>query len=135
VAKAMSNFQDQVTSNPTSFAQRGAVTAFRLPSETIEKMRDEFHARRDLIVRLLNDIPGLSLSAPSGAFYAFVDASAYMKGDDVRLAGHLLDVARVATIPGSVFEGNGYLRLSYATSRANIESGVSRIANALAQLQ
>lgn len=134
VAKAMSNFQDQVTSNPTSFAQRGAVVAFGLPVETIESMRAEFHGRRDLIVRLINAVPGLSIDAPAGAFYAFVDASNCMGGDDAKLAEHLLEKAGVATIPGSVFEGPGYLRMSYATSRDNIEQGVARIAEALAQL-
>ena len=94
VAKAMSNFQDQVTSNPTSFAQRGAVVAFGLPKEVVDAMRDEFHARRDLIVGLVNEVPGLSLKPPAGAFYAFVDASAYMGGDDAKLAEHLLDTGR-----------------------------------------
>ena len=134
VAKAMSNFQDQVTSNPTSFAQRGATVAFGLPSEVVDTMRDEFHGRRDLIVRLVNEIPGLSLKPPSGAFYAFVDASAHMDGDDAKLAEHLLESVGVATIPGSVFEGPGYLRMSYATSRENIQAGVTRIAEALDRL-
>ncbi len=135
VAKAMSNFQDQVTSNPTSFAQKGAVVAFNLPASTVEAMRVEFEARRDLIVRLINDVPGLSMRAPCGAFYAFVDASQFMNGDDASLASHLLDTARVAAIPGSVFEGPGYLRMSYATSRKNIELGVARIAEALAKMR
>lgn len=134
VAKAMSNFQDQVTSNPTSFAQRGAAIAFALPADIVEEMRAEFHARRDLIVKLVNSVPGLCLKAPAGAFYAFVDASAHMNGDDVNLAEFLLERARVATIPGSVFEGPGYLRISYATSRAQIEAGVARIAEALGRL-
>ena len=135
VAKAMSNFQDQVTSNPTSFAQRGAVVAFGLPSSAVETMRAEFHARRDLIVRLINSVPGLAVEPPAGAFYAFVDASSYFDGNDVRLAEHLLDTAGVAAIPGSVFESPGYLRLSYATSRENIEAGVSKIAEALDRLR
>jgi len=135
VARAMSNFQDQVTSNPTSFAQKGAVIAFGLAADVIGAMRTEFQARRDLIVRLINEVPGLSLKAPSGAFYAFVDASAYMGGDDARLAEHLLESAGVATIPGSVFEGPGYLRMSYATSREQIQAGVARIAEALDRLR
>ncbi|MHB8637056.1 MAG: pyridoxal phosphate-dependent aminotransferase [Fimbriimonadaceae bacterium] len=135
VAKAMSNFQDQVTSNPTSFAQRGATVAFGLPANVVAAMRDEFHARRDLIVRLLNAIPGLSIKPPSGAFYAFVDASSYMGGDDAKLAEHLLATAGVATIPGSVFEGRGYLRLSYATSRENIQAGIERMAEALDRMR
>ena len=135
VAKAMSNFQDQVTSNPTSFAQRGAVVAFGLPAESVEAMRAEFEARRDLIVGLLREIPGVKIDPPKGAFYAFPDVSALLKpGEtDLDLAAELLEKALVAVVPGSVFEGQGHIRLSYATSRVNIEKGVGRIAEALRQ--
>ncbi|MFN3683093.1 MAG: pyridoxal phosphate-dependent aminotransferase [Fimbriimonadaceae bacterium] len=137
VAAAMSNFQDQVTSNPTSFAQKGAVAAFHLPEEAVETMRAEFEARRDLIVGLLRQIPGLKVPKPDGAFYAFPNVSAYLGGrfpDDAALCEHLLEEARVATVPGSVFEGPGHLRLSYATGRRDIEEGVARIAEALAKI-
>ncbi len=130
VAKAMSNFQDQVTSNPTSFAQKGAVVAFNLPSEAVEQMRFEFEARRDLIVGLLGQIPDLKIPEPKGAFYVFPDMSAY-DGDDLALSAYLLEEAMVATVPGSVFEGPGHIRLSYAASRHDIERGVARIAEAL----
>lgn len=136
VAKAMSNLQDQVTSNPTSFAQKGAIAAFGLPAETVEAMRAEFEVRRDLIVRLLKEIPNVFVPEPRGAFYVFPDFSAYLGGDiatDEDLSAYLLTEARVATIPGSVFEGPGHLRMSYATSREDIEKGVSRIAEALAR--
>jgi aspartate aminotransferase len=136
VAQAMSNFQDQVTSNPTSFAQKGAIVAFNLPADEVEAMRQEFEARRDLVVRLLRQIPGLRVPEPQGAFYVLPDASAHLTGDiktDVDLAAYLLQEAKVATIPGSVFEGAGHLRLSYAASRADIERGVERIADALAR--
>ncbi len=137
VAKAMSNFQDQVTSNPTSFAQKGAVVAFNLPSESVEEMRAEFEVRRDLIVGLLSDIPGVKITPPKGAFYAFPDVSACLKpGEtDIDLAEYLLETAHVAVVPGSVFEGPGHIRLSYATSRKNIEEGVRRIKDALANRQ
>ena len=137
VAKAMSNFQDQVTSNPTSFAQKGAVVAFNLPSESVEEMRAEFEVRRDLIVGLLSDIPGVKITPPKGAFYAFPDVSACLKpGEtDIELAEYLLETAHVAVVPGSVFEGPGHIRLSYATSRKNIEEGVRRIKDALANRQ
>jgi aspartate aminotransferase len=133
VAKAMSNFQDQVTSNPTSFAQKGAVVAFNLPASDVEAMRAEFEVRRDLIVRLLADIPGVRIEAPKGAFYAFPNVSAYLRDGetDVDLATYLLEQAMVAVVPGSVFEGHGHIRLSYATSRENIEKGVARIREAL----
>jgi aspartate aminotransferase len=134
VAKAMSNFQDQVTSNPTSFAQKGAVVAFNLPSESVESMRVEFEFRRDLIVGLLSEIPGFKIAPPKGAFYAFPDVSqCLLPGEtDGELAEFLLEKAHVAVVPGSVFEGEGHIRLSYATSRSNIEEGVRRIKDALA---
>lgn len=137
VAKAMSNLQDQVTSNPTSFAQSGAVEAFRMPPDAVEEMRKEFHARRDLAVRLVGEIPKLTVDVPKGAFYLFVDVSAYLGGrfpTDVELAEFLLEESFVATVPGSVFMGPGHLRLSYATSREQIESGLARIKNSLAKL-
>ena len=137
IAKAMSNFQDQVTSNPTSFAQKGAIAAFNLPGEAVESMRTEFLARRDLIVGLLRAIPGLQTPEPRGAFYAFPDFSSYLGGkvaSDLDLAAFLLEDAKVATVPGSVFEGPGHLRLSYAASRENIEKGVARIAESLKKL-
>ena len=137
IAKAMSNFQDQVTSNPTSFAQKGAVVAFGLDSSVVEAMRVEFEARRDLIVSRLQAIPNVHISPPKGAFYAFADVSAYLGGTcltDVDLSTFLLETAKVATVPGSVFEGAGHLRLSYAASRQDIERGVARISEALQTL-
>jgi aspartate aminotransferase len=136
VAKAMSNFQDQVTSNPTSFAQKGAVAAYHLDATAVEAMRVEFQARRDLIVGLLRQIPGLKVFEPQGAFYVLPDVTAFLGGEietDIDLAAWLLAQARVATVPGTVFEGPGHLRLSYAASRADIEKGVGRIAEALAK--
>jgi aspartate aminotransferase len=137
VAKAMSNFQDQVTSNPNSFAQKGAVAAFNLPSDAVEAMRVEFEGRRDLIVSLLRQVPNLKVREPKGAFYVFPDVSYYLEGEiesDMDLATYLLERAQVATVPGSVFEGKGHLRLSYAASRENIQRGVARIADALQKL-
>jgi aspartate aminotransferase len=137
VAKAMSNFQDQVTSNPTSFAQKGATAAYNLPDEAVEAMRAEFEARRDLVIGLLRNIPGIKVREPKGAFYAFPDMGAFLGGKvatDIELAEFLLAEARVATVPGTVFHGPGHLRLSYAASRENIERGVARIAEALQKL-
>jgi aspartate aminotransferase len=137
VAKALSNLQDQITSNPTSFAQKGATVAFNMPAESVEVMRAEFEARRDIISRLLGEIPGVKMLLPKGAFYAFPDVTSYLGGriaNDIDLAGYLLEEAKVAVIPGTVFEGEGHIRLSYACSRADIERGVGRIAEALSKL-
>ena len=137
VAKAMSNLQDQVTSNPTAFAQKGAVAAYAMPSDAVEAMRAEFEARRDLVVAGLRRIPNVKVPEPKGAFYVFPDVSHYLGGEiasDAALATYLLEKANVATVPGSVFEGTGHLRMSYAASRNDIERGVARIAEALAAL-
>jgi aspartate aminotransferase len=137
VASAMGNLQDQVTSNPNSFAQKGAVTAFRLPKDQIEPMRLEFQARRDLIIELLRGIPKVQVAKPEGAFYALPDMSAYLNNkikDDITLAEHLLETVQVATVPGTVFEAPGHIRISYAASRENIRKGIERIANALQEL-
>jgi aspartate aminotransferase len=137
VAKAMSNFQDQVTSNANSFAQKGAVKAFSLGESTVEEMRREYQQRRDLVVDLLRGIPDVTVNLPHGAFYVMPNVQAYLGGrisGDIELAEYLLDEARVATVPGSVFEGQGHLRLSYAASRENLRNGVGRISDALQKL-
>jgi aspartate aminotransferase len=137
VAAAMTNLQDQVTSSANSFAQKGAVKALQLPSDQIEPMRQEFEARRDLVIELLRGIPNVSVSVPKGAFYVLPDVRAYLNGkikDDLTLVEHLLDEAKVATVPGTVFEAVGHIRISYATSRENINKGIERISNTLQKL-
>ncbi|HVT11211.1 MAG TPA: pyridoxal phosphate-dependent aminotransferase [Fimbriimonadaceae bacterium] len=138
VAKAMSNFQDQVTSNANSFAQKGAVKAFTLGSDAVEEMRSEYENRRNLVVGLLRDIPDVTVNVPSGAFYAMPNVSAYLGGrfsTDLELAEYLLEEGKVATVPGSVFEGHGHIRLSYAASRENLKAGIARISDALQKLR
>lgn len=133
VAKAMSALQDQVTSNATSFAQVGAIAALKMPDEAVEAMRVEFQARRDLIIELLNAIPGVRCALPGGAFYAFADISDRLAPgqSDLDFSEQLLEKAHVAVVPGSVFEGPGHIRLSYATSREAIQRGVARLAEFL----
>lgn len=137
VVKAVSAFQDQVTSNPTSFAQIGAITALGLDSTSIEVMRSEFDARRNLGFAELSKIPNLRVPKPMGAFYFFVDISAHLGGrlkTDAELAEYLLEQVHVATVPGSVFEGDGFLRISYTASQDNIRRGIQRIGEALGRL-
>lgn len=134
VAKLMSSIQDQMTSNPTSFAQAGAIAALSMNANDLEAMRAEFEARRDLIISRLNQIPGVTCPVPQGAFYAFPDISSFLGGeihDDAALAEHLLEKAHLAAIPGSVFEGPGHLRFSYATNQETISRGMDRLAEAL----
>lgn len=135
VAKAMSALQDQMTSNATTFAQVGAIAALQLPADAVEAMRQEFEQRRNLICERLNAIPGVRCALPGGAFYAFADVTgALQEGEtDLQLANALLDEAHVAVIPGSVFEGPGHLRFSYATSRIEIGRGVERVGEFLAK--
>lgn len=137
VAKLMSSIQDQMTSNPTSFAQAGAIAALSMNADDLEAMRVEFEARRDLIVGRLNQIPGVSCPVPQGAFYAFPDISSFLGGEihnDAAMAEHLLEKAHLAAIPGSVFEGAGHLRFSYATNQETISRGMDRLAEALAAI-
>ncbi|HAY14393.1 MAG TPA: aspartate aminotransferase [Armatimonadetes bacterium] len=133
VATALSNLQDQVTSNPTSFAQYGALQALQTSADEIAAMRESFRARRDLMVKLLQEIPGVTVDVPAGAFYVFPDVSTYLSDscDDVQLVNELLEEVGVATVPGSVFSGPGHIRLSYAVSPDEIERGVARIGEAL----
>jgi aspartate aminotransferase len=143
--KAMTTLQGQSTSNPTSFAQAAAVAALDGPQECVEEMRREFDARRVRMVALLRAIPGVTCFEPRGAFYCFPDVSAYVGkrprgggapiADDVALCDHLLDVGRVAVVPGSGFGAPGFVRLSYATSMAHIVGGIARMAEALSALE
>jgi aspartate aminotransferase len=138
VASAMSNFQDQVTSNPTSFAQKGAIAAFNMDASSVEAMRKEFEGRRDLFVEKLRAIDRLNVPTPKGAFYVFADVSKFLGNGidtDIQLAEYLLDEAKLATVPGSVFEGEGHIRLSYAASREDLKRGAQRLGEALAKLK
>ena len=137
VVKAMSDLQDQVTSGATTFSQFGALAALSLDRAEVEKMRETFERRRDLIVSLVRQVPNVDVFTPLGAFYVFPDVSAYIGSrfkDDIVLADWLLEEAKVATVPGSVFHGPGHLRLSYATSEDEIKKGVERLADALSSI-
>ncbi|MDE6491055.1 MAG: pyridoxal phosphate-dependent aminotransferase [Muribaculaceae bacterium] len=142
LAKAVSKLQSQYTSGPSSIAQKAAEAAYNGPQECIEEMRQAFERRRDLVVKLAKEIPGLKVNEPQGAFYLFPEVSSYFGkryGDRVinnagDLALYLLDEAHVATVDGAAFCAPGYIRLSYATSDNNIRKALARIAEALARL-
>jgi aspartate aminotransferase len=138
LAKTMASFQDAVTSNPTSFSQKGAVAALQMPPSEVEKMRLEFDARRSLMREEFFKIDGVGVPDPRGAFYFLIDVRKFLQGKyttDHQLAQHLLEDALVATVPGSVFDAAGFLRLSYTASRENIIRGVARIGEALSELR
>lgn len=142
VSKAVTKMQGQYTSGVSSIAQKAAEAAYNGPQECVEEMRVAFQRRRDLIVGLLQEIPGIELNMPDGAFYAFPKIDSYygkrcgdiVINDDNDLALYLLNEAHVATVAGTAFCCPGYIRLSYATSDENLREAAKRIAAALAKL-
>lgn len=135
VIAAMNDIASHSTSNVTSFAQKGAAAALRACDDFVARMRGVFERRRDLIVRLLQEVPGFQCPVPGGAFYVFPNVRGALGSrfaSSSALAEHLLDAAHVATVPGEAFGAPGYIRLSYAVSEAEIEEGCRRIKAALA---
>ncbi len=143
IAKACNKLQGQFTSGVSSIAQRAALAALRSKSGAREKMKEAFQRRRDLICSLLEDVKGLKLRVPQGAFYVMPDISSYLgkkfgdksitTSDDLAL--YLLEVAHVATVAGSAFGSPECLRISYAASDENITEAVRRIKRALSDLK
>lgn len=127
IAKAVSTLQSHSTSNPTSFAQYGALEAFKLSNEDIEKFRKKFERRRNLIFRLAKKVPRLATFKPSGAFYLFCDISDTGLGS-IQFSERLLEEKHVAVVPGIVFGSDKHIRLSFATSEDLIKEGIERIA-------
>ena len=149
IAKAMSKLQGQTTSGCSSIAQKAAEEAYNGPQESVETMRRAFERRRDLVVDLARQIPGLKFNVPQGAFYLFPEVKAFLgksyriEGDTVAegtvntdsdLAMYLLEHAHVATVAGSAFGLPGYIRLSYAASDEQLAEAMERIRVALARL-
>ncbi|MCU0661963.1 MAG: pyridoxal phosphate-dependent aminotransferase [Myxococcota bacterium] len=139
IIKAMTKIQGQDVSNPTSFAQMATLAALKGPREFLKEWQAEYTVRRDLMVERLSAIPGLSCLTPQGAFYVLADVTQILEklGDqatDVTLSDKLLEEAHVAVVPGSAFGAPGTIRLSYATSRREIEMGVARMAEALGRM-
>ncbi|MBD5260096.1 MAG: pyridoxal phosphate-dependent aminotransferase [Bacteroides sp.] len=143
VAKACTKLQGQYTSGSSSIAQKAAEAAYDGPQECVAEMCKAFRRRRDLVVELARQIPGLKVNVPDGAFYLFPEVSSFFGkrfGDRViengsDLAMYLLEEAHVATVDGAAFCLPGYIRLSYATSDENIRTAMARIATALAALK
>lgn len=143
LAKAVTKLQGQYTSGASSIAQKAAEAAYTGPQQCVEDMRLAFERRRNLVVSLARQIPGLKVNEPEGAFYLFPEVTAFLgKTDGKRtiatsgdLAMYLLEEAHVATVDGAAFSAPGYIRLSYATSDENITEAMRRIAEALARLK
>ena len=142
LAKACNKLQGQFTSGVCSIAQRAALAAITSKSDSKERMREAFLRRRDLICRLLGEIPGLKVRVPQGAFYVMPDITSFIgrshngqvikNADDLAL--YILAEARVALVSGSAFGSDNCIRISYATSDERIIEAVKRIKEALAKL-
>jgi aspartate aminotransferase len=126
IVEAISNLQDHSTSNPASISQKAAVAALSMPVEFSAACAVEFQKKRDYAVKRLKNIPRISYCYPQGAFYIFCDISA-LKLDSLSFATRLLDEAGVALIPGKSFGRDDYVRISFATSMAQIEKGMDKI--------
>lgn len=126
LVKRIAALQSNTTSNPTSFAQYGALKALEAADDEIEKMRQAFAKRRDLIFDLINSIDGVTSIRPQGAFYIFCDISSFGLSSS-EFCARLLDEKYVAAIPGEPFGAEGNIRLSYACSEETIKEAVSRI--------
>ena len=146
IAKACNKLQGQVTSATCSIAQKAATCAMLMDpttSDDIINMRDTFLKRRDMVYRLLTDIPGLKVRLPQGAFYFFPDVSSYFGksfgstkiNNSTDLCMYLLNEANVATVMGSAFGDDNCIRLSYATSEELLVEALRRIKEALLKLK
>lgn len=143
IAKACNKLQGQYTSGASSIAQKAAVAAFNGDQTCVEEMREAFLRRRDLVVSLCKDIPGIKLNVPQGAFYLFPEVDSYYGkstgdrkiNDSGDLAMYLLEVGHVATVGGAAFGAPECLRFSYATSDENLIEAIKRIKDALAALK
>ena len=143
IVKACNKLQGQYTSGPCSVSQVAATEAFAGPQDCVEEMRQAFERRKNLIVELTKQIPGLEVNNPTGAFYLFPKCSSYFGKTDgthvinnsMDLAMYLPEVGHVATVGGDAFGSPECFRMSYATSDENIVEAIRRIKEALAKLK
>ncbi len=139
VIKAATNLQSHQTSNVCNVAQRAAIAALTGDLSAVDEMKKAFDRRRQTMVRLLNEIPGVECPEPTGAFYAYPSVKGVLgkeingrtPASSTELAEIILDEAEVAVVPGEAFGAPGYLRLSYALGDADLAEGVGRIAKLL----
>jgi len=142
VISAMSNLSGQSTSNPTSISQKAAIEAFSGTQEKVKEMLAEFETRKNYISSYLNEIKDIKCFVPDGAFYVFPNISAYFGKkynnkvitNSLEFTDFLLDVAKVAVVPGVEFGSDSHIRISYATSMSDIKQGLERIKESLSTL-
>lgn len=143
IAKGCNKLQGQYTSGPCSVSQKAAEAAYTGNQQCVEDMRLVFERRRNLIVKLAKDIPGLEVNIPEGAFYLFPKCSSffgkeygkYKISNSTDFAMYLLEEGHVATVSGDAFGAPDYFRMSYATDDKTITEALNRIKVALAKLQ
>jgi aspartate aminotransferase len=139
VVKAATNLQSHQTSNVSNISQRAAIAAVSGDLSAVEEMKKAFDRRRQTMVRMLNEIPGVECPEPTGAFYAYPSVKGVLGKEingrtpstSAELAEIILDQAEVAVVPGEAFGAPGYLRLSYALGDDDLAEGVGRIAKLL----
>ena len=142
IAKACNKLQGQITSGTCSIAQKASIAALSGDMGSVKKMLVSFQERRDLVVKLLKEIPGIKTNNPQGAFYVFPDVSSYFGKSDgtniiknaPELCDYLLKKVFVALVPGDAFGDPNCIRISYATSNNLLIEAIKRIKNALSEL-
>ena len=133
---AINKIQSQATSNATSIAQYAALATMLGPMDSVGEMLSEYARRREIILAGLRAIPGVTCTAPQGAFYVFPNVAAHFRKempDDTTMARQLLEKEHVAVVPGEAFGAPGHIRISYATSVERIEEGLRRLGRFLAR--
>ncbi len=142
IAQACDKMQGQFTSATCSITQKAMHAAMLMPKESTHHMRDAFKRRRDLVIGMMKDIPGLKYNVPEGAFYVFPKITDFYgkshggftikNGTDLSM--YLLEIAMVATVPGAAFGDDDYIRISYATADERLVKAFTRIKEALSKL-
>ena len=143
VARLLGRAQATLTAGANPFAQTAAAYALRQPKEATAYMTEAYRTRRDLVMELLGEIPGLRVSRPDGAFYAFIDVSAFFGHDasgrkvanSIEFTEYLLDRAGVSTVAGAGFGDDRCIRISTAASEAALREGIARLARAIRGLR
>ena len=142
VIKAMSKLQGQATSCANSIGQYAGIEALTGDQKCVQDMLILFEERRNLIIQLLNELPGVRCLVPKGAFYAFPDFSYFLGKeaggklltDTFDISEYILRSSSVVTVPGDGFGAPGHIRFSYATSKENIKKGIKRVKTALGKI-
>jgi aspartate aminotransferase len=142
IIKAMAKIQGQATSCANSIGQKAGIEALAGDQSCVEDMKAAFRERRDFIVKLMNNLPGVTCAVPGGAFYVFPDFSPYLGRvangqklkDTFDISEYILGCANVVTVPGDGFGAPGHIRFSYATSTDIIEKGIERVRSVLEKI-